>query len=264
MENVPHDLKLPTHAQSPRPCTAIENAPIQPDIGSSTPLPDELPLQEFTVFPSLPLELRRLIWGHSLPGPRVIEIFSEDNDNYIMSNERITIRKDTHNDMFALLLACKESEEVVLGAYEKVTARAWNLSLPSSTTILFNYERDIIHLTGLAKDTFLSGASKETLDKMTVLGLGRSELDATLRILPLFSVSQFFHESLPKMSHLKNTVLEDGDARWAGFANLEGNLRGSAPFIFDGIEDKAPTPAVTKTIERVRSGKPQRAHCSDI
>jgi hypothetical protein len=117
---------------------------------------------------------------------------------------------------------------------------------------LFNYERDIIHLTGLAKDTFLSGASKETLDKMTVLGLGRSELDATLRILPLFSVSQFFHESLPKMSHLKNTVLEDGDARWAGFANLEGNLRGSAPFIFDGIEDKAPTPAVTKTIERVR------------
>ena len=31
--------------------------------------------QSFTLFPRLPLELRRLIWRHSLPGPRIIYIY---------------------------------------------------------------------------------------------------------------------------------------------------------------------------------------------
>ncbi len=31
--------------------------------------------QSFTLFPKLPLELRRLIWRHSLPGPRIVYIY---------------------------------------------------------------------------------------------------------------------------------------------------------------------------------------------
>ena len=32
------------------------------------------PLEEFTLFTKLPLELRRQIWSYTLPGPRIIEI----------------------------------------------------------------------------------------------------------------------------------------------------------------------------------------------
>lgn len=36
-------------------------------------------LSEFTLFPLLPLELRQKIWRYTLPGPRVAEVFYDDD-----------------------------------------------------------------------------------------------------------------------------------------------------------------------------------------
>lgn len=37
-------------------------------------VPKVVPLEEFTLFSKLPLELRRQIWSYTLPGPRIIEV----------------------------------------------------------------------------------------------------------------------------------------------------------------------------------------------
>jgi hypothetical protein len=33
--------------------------------------------REFTLFPKLPMELREMVWGEALPGPRVVELFHD-------------------------------------------------------------------------------------------------------------------------------------------------------------------------------------------
>ena len=72
-------------------------------------------IEQFTYFPRLPLELRRQVWSHALPGPgpRIIEIYKETT---IIGDSR-SIRKDTHLSLFNLKNACKEAQEVVLGKY---------------------------------------------------------------------------------------------------------------------------------------------------
>jgi hypothetical protein len=77
--------------------------------------------QQFSYFPRLPLERRREIWSQAPPGPRVIEIYKKK-----LQVHRL-IRKDTHLSLFNLKNACKGSQEVVLGKYEEIPARAWEL-----------------------------------------------------------------------------------------------------------------------------------------
>jgi hypothetical protein len=247
------------HSQTSKALTAAEGTSSRPNIGPSAFQSSDPALQEFIGFPKLPLELRRIIWGHSLPGPRVIEIFAEDNDNFILHNELITIRKDTHTAILAVLRTCKESEEIVLGAYEKIAASAWNLNLSPGAAILINYEQDIIHSAGRIKDIFFRDIPKQALENITVLGFGRSEFDTDLRGLLHFHESHLFHGVLPRMVRLEKIVLEDEDMCWDDWTMLQDDddIRGpapwgSAPFVFDGIEDKALTPAFVLTIERVR------------
>jgi 2EXR family len=44
------------------------------DTMASTNFSDLKPLEEFTLFPKLATEIRPMIWGHALPGPRVVTI----------------------------------------------------------------------------------------------------------------------------------------------------------------------------------------------
>lgn len=240
---------------SPNPPTDVHDAPLQPTVELSTFQPNNPGLQEFTVFPNLPLELRRMIWGYSLPGPRVIEIFAEDIDSTRPGNERITIRKDTHTSIFAVLQVCKESEEVVSRAYEKITARAWNLALPSTAVILIDYDKDIIHSAGYPRYLFFQTLPYGALEKITTLGLGALEFSTDLYTAQRFR-SELLDYYLPQMTNLRTIVLEDDDPYWEDWVDRFHDKRdpapwGSAPFLFDGIEERESTPALAYAIKSV-------------
>jgi 2EXR family len=65
-------------------------------------------LSEFTLFPKLPLEMRLMIWKHSLPGPRLMEVFYEDTTGVCKSTCSLPIP----------LHANREARDVALESYE--------------------------------------------------------------------------------------------------------------------------------------------------
>jgi len=167
--------------------------------------PDRPVLEKFTVFPDLPQELRRIIWTYSLPGPRVIEIFSGDNDKGLRISNR------AHGALFAVMQICKESEEVVLSKYSKIKAEDWNLTglpRPSTSILLFNYEHDMVHLSSATiPANFLELASKLPLDKVTSIGMDEGyfirEVLKCLRV----TYSPLFHTDLVGFQGLRRIVI---------------------------------------------------------
>lgn len=59
-------------AEDEIPATAISSGKKTDDSANDGPKQ----LEKFTLFSNLPLEIRKQNWGHTLPGPRVIEIYS--------------------------------------------------------------------------------------------------------------------------------------------------------------------------------------------
>lgn len=48
-------------------------------------------LEEFTVFPKLPIELRLRIWKFTLPGPRIVQVMYNEADLVSNSPERYRV-----------------------------------------------------------------------------------------------------------------------------------------------------------------------------
>jgi hypothetical protein len=98
---------------------------------ASTSSTTTIPLTSFTVFPDLPIELRRKIWDHAAEGhaPRVVEIV------IISNNCEATSRTSSP----AVLSTCIESREAALKAFDEVYYGGL------FTGAMINWERDILY-----------------------------------------------------------------------------------------------------------------------
>ncbi|KAH7416762.1 hypothetical protein BKA64DRAFT_701545 [Cadophora sp. MPI-SDFR-AT-0126] len=67
-------------------------------------------LENFTLFPKLPAEMRFKIWFHSLPGPRVVEV------DYLCTSEWVC-RRESQSKPSGMLRASKESRAEFLKYY---------------------------------------------------------------------------------------------------------------------------------------------------
>jgi len=83
---------------------------------SSIDIEDGFP--RFTLFSRLPVELRLKIWGHTLPGQRIIELFRKNTHGHTACSTSV------HLPIQNIRLACREAEKVVLKRYKLVPARA--------------------------------------------------------------------------------------------------------------------------------------------
>jgi len=73
-------------------------------------------MQDFHLFPNLPLELRRLIWTFSLPGPRRIIPFTTYNTSELSLEGTFTRNHTTYRDLIALQVN-RESRSLALRHY---------------------------------------------------------------------------------------------------------------------------------------------------
>jgi hypothetical protein len=106
---------------------------------ASTNFSDLNPLEEFTLFPKLATEIRLMIWGHALPGPRIITI-SQDFDGpcgnyglvYTLTSEQLTP---------AMLRVNREARAV---AFKHYTPSFYGVN---GRPQLFDHSKDILHIT---------------------------------------------------------------------------------------------------------------------
>lgn len=73
----------------------------------------------FILFPNLPVEMRRLIWSHSLPGARIFEIVQGCVNSLVRVNDARAAQYSVVN----IALSCKQAYICVLERYEKVQLR---------------------------------------------------------------------------------------------------------------------------------------------
>jgi len=98
--------------------------------------------QEFTCFPKLPIELRLKVWENLLPDPQIIEFYQEDTPT---GPGHAKVGSATQSGFLGLLRACRESRDVVLEKFEKVSAVNFNLlGMGAEDTLFVNYEKDTI------------------------------------------------------------------------------------------------------------------------
>lgn len=98
----------------------------------------------FHLFPRLPPELRRKIWRHGLPAPRVV------NFDFISRFRNPPPHFETNYGPPSLLHVCRESREVALESYELVfkskgTSRAFYFDLRRDT-LCFTMQTTPIHI----------------------------------------------------------------------------------------------------------------------
>lgn len=185
---------------------STSNALIPSDPQESAPKLEDSAIRTFTYFPKLPLEVRRMIWTESLPGPRIFEMVrrrSRELDSYTLET--------AHAALFFILRACKESEEVVLRKYVKIEAQDWNLtSLQHSSTaiVLFDYGQDLLlfkNTTALAE--FLFYAPDDDLDRIKRIGLDICSLNQSIYMFVANGRSSLLCKDLPQLKNLKKIML---------------------------------------------------------
>jgi hypothetical protein len=222
------------------------------DAESSTPQTNVVNFQTFTPFPRLPLELRRMVWSRSLPDPRVIEILSEHDivkGFPTLWAKRTTIRKDIHSSLFSIKQAYTESRDVIPRNYDEIPANAWRLAnLPFPSTVLFNYEQDIVYLSSPnALCMFVQQPFAKTIQTMTIIGVECNILDILMAFLDIEGFPNSL-QNLSQMPNLKSIILE---GRPNGIKRQRLSTKaGSTPVSFSNIPDKPPNDSCKGVLER--------------
>lgn len=99
-------------------------------------------LDNFSLFPKLPPELRQRIWFHALPGTRVLELYRRGMGDY----EPVTMSKAAHLSLLNIFSVCSESRAIVLMHYTPVLLRRMGFrEMSRGQTILVNHEQDIFY-----------------------------------------------------------------------------------------------------------------------
>jgi hypothetical protein len=105
----------------------------------STSFSDLNPLEEFTLFPKLAAEIRLMIWGHALPGPRIITISQEFNG-------------PCGSYGLVYTLTTEQLNPTMLSVNREARAVAFKHYIPSFYGVngrpqLFDHSKDILHIT---------------------------------------------------------------------------------------------------------------------
>jgi hypothetical protein len=95
-------------------------------------------LHRFSLFQRLPLELRRMVWQHALPGPQILEVYQHG------PHRSFKISKTLRVLLAPLLKACLESREVVKSRYRLQLAGV--TSRPALSTIALDPLRDTLYV----------------------------------------------------------------------------------------------------------------------
>ncbi|PVH77920.1 hypothetical protein DL98DRAFT_517055 [Cadophora sp. DSE1049] len=122
----------------------------------------------FTPFPDLPLEIRRLIWSHSLPGARIFEIAQGSVNSLVRINDARLAQKS----VVKVALSCKEAYFCVLERYEKVQLRHLGYSCPvcilsknrGNQFYFVDWEQDIFYEPGGNMNTFFGPSRKHPFE----------------------------------------------------------------------------------------------------
>jgi hypothetical protein len=102
---------------------------------------------EFRVFPNLPLELRRIIWKHALPGSQVIDLYRYSR--YTEGFDGLEVAPSSQRPLVRLMKACHEAYEVVRSHYHPINPRAFGVKRSSPGAILLmDPNLDIVNLDG--------------------------------------------------------------------------------------------------------------------
>lgn len=116
------------------------------------------PLTSFPYFTSLPLEIQRTIWRHTLPGPQIIEIYqyapsTSQSSSCIPSSkqqeqeqEPLPILK-THTSSFPIALHINHLSRRLTLTHLSPLSFAQPYYLPSNPYVYINYHTDTIYLT---------------------------------------------------------------------------------------------------------------------
>jgi hypothetical protein len=76
----------------------------------------------FTVFPKLPKELQAMIWKRALPGPRVIQIDTDDVEEYVTRSRNVSVSwwyiVKAITQVPAILHTTAESRKIALQPYK--------------------------------------------------------------------------------------------------------------------------------------------------
>jgi len=116
--------------------------------------------QTFTLFPSLPTELRLKIWAYAQPDSRVLRIHHDENiDSWVAFTNPI-----------ALMRTCRESREVMLKAYDR-------LDNPMQT-LYFDFSRDAVFF-----DYVSVGTDPKTEGLSLSLGFSNKDMNKIKRVV---------------------------------------------------------------------------------
>ncbi|KAE9376145.1 hypothetical protein N431DRAFT_454718 [Stipitochalara longipes BDJ] len=97
--------------------------------------------QRFTLFSKLAPELRDMIWGFALPGPRIVAVHLAPRSR-ISSQNTIRCKADVNPISTELLHTCSRSRQIALARYEPA------FKGPMRHPIYCDWERDTLYING--------------------------------------------------------------------------------------------------------------------
>ncbi|KAH6664427.1 hypothetical protein B0J14DRAFT_569715 [Halenospora varia] len=123
---------------------AFQQEPLQIAAAAKSAISKERALQTFTLFPDLPPEIRLMIWGHALPGPTTIEVFS---------NQRTSTPKisgHVQKLLAPLRRTCQEARSVVDKHYQQLPRSMFNVADDGidRAKFYFNPRDNVVYLNG--------------------------------------------------------------------------------------------------------------------
>ena len=107
----------------------------------------------FTLFPKLPLELRRKIWKHTLPGPRVVPICIWDMR--LADSRAVSKHCASLNSSINITSVCHEARALVMETYDRILNVVWQPSYAtdheSDAFVYVDYNIDKVYVEDQAK-----------------------------------------------------------------------------------------------------------------
>ena len=137
-----------TDAQALSTIDALENTQLQLQVSPTGDVAvTAVRLDQFTLFPKLPPELRRKIWKEACFEPRIVEV---DISIYptILTALSVDCDYETQTPTPAILHVCSESRQIGLKHYDRIFRRAsfFNAKDLKEHIIYVNFEQDTVHL----------------------------------------------------------------------------------------------------------------------
>lgn len=139
-------------------------------------------LPSFTSFKKLPLELRLMVWGFALPGPRVIHLKLAANKvhGFAIASEIAASRIKAVTTIPGVLHAVHESREAALKYYSVAFE-----DHPKVQTMFFNFDHDYLHISLQLLGSLFGGPDMSKVRDGTLRKIRKLMIDQTCQLSPL-------------------------------------------------------------------------------